>query len=308
MELFWTLLIKLIPLYIMILAGFIAARTLHIHRESVARLLIYIVAPVVVFYGAYTATLDSSHLSLPIIFFLIGSIFSMLFYGIGKWVFGEDSTKNILAFSAGTGNTGYFGIPAALALMGDQALSSVVLCILGVILYENSVGYFFIAKGHYTVAQSLKKVAFLPSLHAFFVGIALNFFHVPIGEIAVSTVTYFKGAYTLMGMMIMGMGLAAVKIQHIDFKYISLSMFAKFVVWPVVMGGLVLLDQTWFHSYGVTTQNVLYLMGIVPLAANTVAFAAELNMHPDKAALAVLLSTVFAIFYIPWMAIRLMTL
>jgi len=40
-------------------------------------------------------------------------------------------------------------------------------------------------------------------------------------------------------------------------------------------------------------------MAIVPLAANTAAYAIGLRVHPDKAALAVLASTLFALFYIP---------
>jgi predicted permease len=75
------------------------------------------------------------------VFFSLGTVLSLLFLAVGKWAFGKDSTKNILAFAAGTGNTGYFGIPAATALFGDAALSPVVLCILGVILYEHSVGF-----------------------------------------------------------------------------------------------------------------------------------------------------------------------
>jgi malate permease and related proteins len=43
-------------------------------------------------------------------------------------------------------------------------------------------------------------------------------------------------------------------------------------------------------------------MAIVPLAANTVALATELKVHPERAAIAVLLSTLFALFYIPFMA------
>ncbi len=40
-------------------------------------------------------------------------------------------------------------------------------------------------------------------------------------------------------------------------------------------------------------------MSIVPLAANTVAIATELKTYPEKASVAVLMSTLFALFFIP---------
>jgi predicted permease len=187
-------------------------------------------------------------------------------------------------------------------LFGDAALSPVVLCILGVILYEHSVGFYLTATGSHTARESVIKVLRLPSLYAFFAGILLNALGFPIGDIAVSTVGYFKGAYAILGMMLVGMGLATMRLRHIDAKFISLALFSKFVVWPLAMGALVFWDRNWGHAYDPVTHNSLLLLGLVPLAANTVAFAAELGVHPDKAALAVLLSTVIALFYLPWMA------
>jgi predicted permease len=40
-------------------------------------------------------------------------------------------------------------------------------------------------------------------------------------------------------------------------------------------------------------------MSIVPLAANTIAIATELDVHPEESTIAVFLSTIFALFYIP---------
>ena len=302
MSLFTTLLAKLLPLYFMIFLGFLAARNLRVPTEAVGRLLIYLIAPVVVFYGAYTATLDAAHLSLPVLFFFLGSILSLLFLVIGTWVFGKDPTRNILAFAAGTGNTGYFGIPACIALFGDKSLSPAVLCILGVILYENSLGFFITANGKHTAGESAKKVIRLPSLYAFFAGILMNGLGFPLGSISTSTVEAFKGAYTLLGMMIVGMGLASVSLRHIDFKFILISHLSKFAAWPLAMLLIVSVDDSWTHAFDPLTRNVLLLLSWVPLAANTVAFAAEFDAHPDKAAVAVLISTVFALFFLPGMA------
>lgn len=308
MTVFLTILLKLIPLYLMILLGYIGAKGLKAQKDTIARLLIYIIAPAVIFYGTYTVEINFANLSLPILFFALCCLIALLFLAIGTFIFKKDSTKNILAFTAGTGNTGYFGLPVVLTLFGDQAFSLAVLSILGFVLYENSVGFFITARGHHTAKESIMKVIQLPTVYAFFIGLLFNYLNVHLGDIAVNTIEHFKGAYTLLGMMIIGMGLATVGVKDIDRKFITLSFLAKFIFWPAVILGIILLDKNFIHIYNQSVYNILILMAIVPLAANTVAVATELKVHPDKAALAVLLSTLFALFYIPLMTSIFITL
>jgi len=286
----------------MISLGFLAAKKLNAQKETIAKLLIYIIAPAVLFYGAFTTKIEFASLSLPFLFFIIACLLSLIFYSIGSLVYKNDTTKNILAFTSGTGNTGYFGLPVIYAVLGEQAFSLAALSILGFVLYENTLGYYITAKGNYSAKESLRKVIKLPIVYAFALGLLLNLFSVNLGTIAITTIGHFKGAYTLLGMMIIGMGLASVRLRHLDLKFISLTFLAKFIVWPLIIAGIIFLDQSVFHLYTTSIYNVMIIMAIVPLAANTVAFATELNVHPDKAALAVLLSTLFALFYIPLVA------
>ena len=62
-----------------------------------------------------------------------------------------------------------------------------------------------------------------------------------------------------------------------------------------------MLDRLYFRFFDPSIVNVLLILSLVPLAANTVAIATELKTHPEKASLAVLLSTLFALFFIPAM-------
>lgn len=307
MNVFLLIFFKLIPLYLMIFLGFLATRKLHVQKENIAKLLIYVISPAVVFYGTYNSEISFAQLSLPILFLLLCSIISFLFLFIGSLVYKEDPTKNLLALSAGTGNTGYFGLPVALFLFGDEILPVVVLSILGFQLYESSLGFYQTAKGRHTIRESILKVVRLPTLYALFIGLTFNYFDIDIKDFVEITIDAFKGAYTLLGMMIIGMGLAAVKIKHVDFVFLSLTFLAKFVVWPLAIFAVIFLDSHYTQQYNAQTYNIFILMAIVPLAANTVALSAELNVFPDKAALAVLLSSLFALFFIPLMSIFFVT-
>ncbi len=301
MTIFFTLLVKLIPFYLFIFLGFIAGKYLRAHKESIASIVIYIVTPVIVFHGAATTPINIGTMSLPLIFFLISSSMCLLVYSIVKHIW-QDSTRNILAFTAGSGNTGYFGLPVAIAIFGEKATPLVVLCIMGFVLYENSLGFFITARGHHTVGESIRKVLKLPSIYAFIFGLLVNISGIPMGSIYLDTVTIFRGAYTLLGMMIIGLGLSAIKEFRFDYKFIFVSFFVKFFLWPAVVALVIIADTYLFRIFDTSIHKVMILISVVPLAANTVAYATALRAQPEKASMAVLLSTVFALFYIPLIA------
>lgn len=294
--------VKFIPFYLIILLGFIAARLLRAQKETVAKLLIYIIVPIVIFFGTLQVKLTVSVLSLPILFCAICTILSLVFILVGKrlWAPG-DNTKNLLAFTAGSANTGYFGLPVGIMIFGNDAFGIITLCTLGYVVFENTLGFFITARGNYSAKESFYKLLKIPTVYAFFLGLSVNFLRLDLGSVALGAMENFKSAYTVLGMMMIGMGLAAAKKSSFDFKLIFSSFAAKFIVWPLVMFIIIYLDKTYFHIYSEFVRNVLFYMSILPLAANTVTFATELNVKPEKAAVAVLLSTVFVLFYIPFM-------
>lgn len=298
MNIFTTLLIKIIPLYLLILIGFIASKKLNAKKETIASILIYTIVPFVVFNGIVSMKLTPELLSLPLIFFIICSAIGLSFYFIGKKLF-TDNTGNILAFSAGTANTGYFGIPVAIEIFGEGVLGLMVLGILGFTIYENTLGFFLTAKGQHTTEESIKRLLKLPTIYAFIVAVIVNYLGINLGNSYSAFAKNFIGAYTILGMMLIGMGLADVKGFSFDLKFILATFFAKFIVWPLLILGFIFLDNFYFHLFNTLTHKVMFLLGIVPLAANSVAFATELNAKPEKAAVAVFLSTIFALFFIP---------
>lgn len=282
--------------------GFFAGKKLGASRDTVAQILFFLITPVVIFNGVINTKLDPSVLSLPLLTFLIGSILCLLFYKLSKKIW-HDSTRNLLAISAGTGNTGYFGLPIALLLFDAQGEGVYIMSLLGVSLFENSLGFYMLAKGTHTAKESVQKLIKLPALYAFLFGVVVNLanFHPPV--VWEEFAGYIKGTYTVLGMMIIGLSLAHVTHFKLDYKYIGMSFAAKFLAWPVIVLLLIFIDTHWLHYYDQTIYDALLLLSTVPLAANTVVLASLLKNQPEKAATAVILSTLFAIVYIPCMAI-----
>ncbi|GHO90186.1 permease [Reticulibacter mediterranei] len=302
MAVFWTLFVKVLPLYLTIGLGYISGKYLHVKKERISPLLIYIIVPIIVFNGVATTPLTLQHISLPLVFFLLCCFLCFLFLWLSSLIW-QDATKNILAFTAGTGNTGYFGLPVVAALFGKPLIGLVVFAILGITLYENTVGFFIVARGRNSVQKSVSKAVKLPTLYAFLAGVLVNLARIHFGEVYVNSVNNFSGAYIVLGMMLIGFGMADVHWSNVDIKFLGMAFLAKFVVWPFLMTLIVFLDKNFFNFYSRDAYQMMILLSMVPLAANTVSYATELRTQPEKAAVAVLISTLFALFFIPLMTI-----
>lgn len=300
MNVFFELLLKLLPLYGLIILGFIAGQRLHVDKKSIAPLLIYMVTPFIVFDGVLRAPLTLGQFSLPAIMYGLCCVISFTAYRFAGKIW-PDSHKNILAYSAAAANTGYFGLPVAIAFWGESVIGTAVLILFGFTLFENTVGYFIVARGQHTVKESLIKVLKLPSVYTFMLGIVLSGTLLAQHEIYNATAGHFRGAYTMLGMMMIGLGLSKMEDFRLDFKFIGFAFVYKFLVWPLVIAAFIYIDIHWLQWMTTRTYQVLMLMAIVPLAANIIAFATLLNAHPEKASITVLLSTLFAIVYIPIM-------
>lgn len=298
MPIFLLLLGKLIPLYVLIGLGMLAGKLLGTQRETVARLLLYIIVPVVIFYGVATTHLDAAVLSVPLVFYGLCVVLCLVFYGLSS-LFWTDSTRNILAYAAGTGNNGYFGLPLLLTLFGEKAFGIGVIAGLGFLFYECTLGFFMVARSTMAFADSLRRLARFPMVYAFLLGLAFNAAGWHLNQTYTDLALAFRGAYTVLGMMLVGLGLSSVRHLFVDLRFVALSFFAKFLAWPAMMFLLVWADRQFIHLYSNEVHQVMIAFSIIPLAANTVAYATELKTHPEKAASAVLLSTVFALFYIP---------
>ncbi|NPV48430.1 MAG: AEC family transporter [Armatimonadetes bacterium] len=292
------LFVKIIPLYFIILTGYVAGRWLRVPKEAVSSLLLYILMPSVVLVATAQTPLSPGNLLAPLIFFAIGTALSFLTFAASGALL-HDSARNVLAFTAGTGNTGYFGIPVALAVFGPERLGLVVLTGLGAIFFENTFGFYHVARSAHTSRDSLLRMLRLPALHAFILGLILNLTGVDLGETILATAELFRDTYSVLGMMMVGLALSGLNGYAFDLRFISLALLTKFALWPLLVCAVISLDRLSTRLLSPELAEVLLFLSFMPLAANTAVFATELRAQPEKAALAVVASTMLALALIP---------
>ncbi len=298
MHIFLTLILKLLPLYAIMAAGFVLGRKHSELGHATAIIQINFIAPVVIATSMATLELQSRYLILPAVVLIVCCTVGLTVFAIGRrlWL---DNTPNLMAYSAGSGNTGYFGIPVALILFPENMIGLLMLAALGVQLYDNTLGYYLIARGHYSIRDSIKRLVRLPLLHASLLGLIFSALHVKLPLLITATAHDFRGAYIVLGALMIGFGLSKIKEFKPDKLFLSIMLGARFVVWPLLIFGFIAFDRVMLHLFSADVYPILFLIAIVPLPANAVAFALLLNVQPQKAAIAVVASTIIALFYIP---------
>ena len=177
-----------------------------------------------------------------------------------------------------------------------------IFTVLASLLYESTIGFYIIARGSYTLKESVKKVLRLPSLYAMVLGLTCNVLGWEASLSALQYMDYFKGSFAILGMMMIGMGLKGIKEIGIDYKFIGWTFWNKFVIWPIVIFSIIYIDREMVQFFNEDIYKVMFIFAVVPLAATAVAMAVLLRAAPEKASLAVLLSTLFSLFSIPLMS------
>ena len=267
MDLFSAAFQKVLAPYLFVLAGFVAGRVLTTRKEHLAELLIYMITPVVVFSGVVKAQLDFQYLFLPVLFFLFCSSICLGALRLAGRFF-EQPAPNILGFASGNANSGYFAIPVGIALFGDQALSAIILCSFGFILFENTVGFYISARGNHTKAESFRKVMKLPAVYAFAAGLTANLAGMVLQGPLIDVCTNVRGAYSVLGMMMIGLAVADLKSFRVDAGFTLFACLMKFGVWPLAMWTLLAIEETLFNIFPPELRLVIFFMSTLPLAAS----------------------------------------
>ncbi|WPY01110.1 AEC family transporter [Candidatus Trichorickettsia mobilis] len=292
--------LKTVSVLLSVVIGFLAGRYSNVEKESIASLLFYFISPIVFFAIPASTTLTFSALSITLVTFLIASglsVFSYHFFG-RYW---QDHTKNIIAFSAGNANVGYFMLPIAAALFDDYTLSIYMMAIIGITIYESSIGYYFCARSFSSTKDSIIKIFKLPTLNSFFLGCCFSFANLELPDFLDDFIYSMRGAYSILGMIMVGLGISKLHKFEIDLKFTLATFTAKFVFYPIAINIFIVLDRFIMKWYDENYYNALQLLSTAPMAANIIVIASLQKFHPERVAATVLLSLLFVLIYMPVM-------
>lgn len=300
MAIFTIVFFKTISVLLSVVIGFLAGRYSKVERDSIASLLFYFISPIVFFAIPASTTLTLSALSVTVVVFFIAtllSIFSYYFFG-RYWL---DHTRNIIALSAGAANGGYFMLPIAATLFDDYVLSIYMMAVIGINIFESSVGFYICARSFANSSESILKVVKLPILNGFLLGCLFSFAGFTLPDFLDDFIYNMRGAFSILGMVMVGLALSALQKFEIDIKFTLATFMAKFLFYPLGVNIFILLDKFVLGWYDENYYNALRLLSTAPMAANVIVIASLQKFYPEKVATTVFLSLLFGVVYIPVM-------
>jgi len=291
---------KTVSVLLSVVIGFLAGKYSNVERDSISSLLFYFISPIVFFTIPASTTLTFSALSVTVVTFIIATLLSLFsYYFFGK--FWQDHTRNIIALSAGTANGGYFMLPIAAALFDDYTLSIYMMAVIGVNIYECSVGFYICMRSFVGTTDSILKVIKLPILNAFFLGCLFSFCGFTLPDFLDDFIYNMKGSFSILGMVMVGLALSSLQKFEVDIKFTLATFAAKFLFYPVGVGLFIIFDRFVTKWYDNDYYNALKLLSTAPLAANTIVIANLQKFYPEKVAATVFLSLLFVVVYMPTM-------
>lgn len=299
--LFTNLLLKIIPFYFFILIGFISGRYFNVDRQSIVSILFYFIVPVVFFEFGMKLNLTPELCTLPIFILFSAISLNKAYLALGHMLWKGTAKPNVIAFAAGTANTGYFGLPVAIILFDEATVAIYMLINIVLSFYDYTLGAFTIARSQFSKKQAIISVAKLPILYAFALGVIVGELGFKESEFLKAPFDYVRGCYATLGLMIVGLGLSSIQKFVFDLKFCATLLSARFIAAPLIASLLIQADRHFLKLYSEQEQMAFLLTSILPPAANTVVFAALHHAHPEEAAMAVLIGTLLGLFYLPLM-------
>lgn len=274
--------------------GWVVGKKFKLDSKDISTLLVYIISPFVIFYSIVESPANWTYLKYSLGAFLMASFMAITGLMCAR-CFWKDSRINLFGFAAGTGNTGYFALPLVLAIFDKTQIAIAIFIIIGINLYEFTVGYFLTAKGSLNVKESIFKVVKMPILYAAFIGIVFKYLDIQFNDVLLSFLANFKGAYSVLGMMTIGITIAKFSKIEVDWLFSALSLTWKHLIYPIV-GILIFM---FIIPVDKQILQIIALMVATPMAGNVVVISNTLGLHPEKAATSVMLSTMLALVTVP---------
>ncbi len=300
MDVFLTLVLNLLPLYVLIALGYIAGRYLDVDRISLANLALYFCVPVVMFGYILKLDFNPAYSLLPVLMYGVSAIIAFTMLYIGRRVYG-DSRANVLTMLSSQANAGYLGLPVMLLVFEAEWVAVYMLLLLGGVIFEATIGYYIAARGAFDPKKSFIKLLSFPAVYTLPLAFVVREFDAKLPDTFWTYWEHFKGAYVILGMMIIGAALSKLERFVFSWRFNGLVFLGKFMMWPLLMGGFIIADMFYFQLFGHEIYKMLMLLSVMPSAANVAAFAAQFNTNPEKAATTILVSTVLVLLLIPLM-------
>jgi predicted permease len=298
-------LISILAIYFFILLGYYFKRTFkdEINEKTLILLSMYILQPILTFWGLTRVEINYNLIITPFIYFLVVTSTLILLIVVARFMFKNEDDKSIFITTSLIGNTGNLGIPLGIALFGEQSIAYTSIINIANVFFIYTVGVFYFAKSSYTFKQSIFKMVKIPILWFAIFALLYNYFEFTINTQINQALEMGAYATIVLQLIIFGIYLSGIKLQAQNKLLVYSTTFVKLILLPII--GIIFVK---IFNLPSQIASILIVSLSVPLAVNTVNIAALYNCKPYEVTYIVFLSTLvfLMLFYFDLELIKIM--
>jgi predicted permease len=280
-------------IYIFIVIGYSAKRLFkeQIHEKSLNLLSVYFLQVFLTFWGLLKRPIDTELLMAPVVYLGIVVIILFISFIIARQLFNDPKERSIATIAALIGNTGNLGIPIGIAIFGEESIPFTTLINLANVFMVYTLGVYFYSRGHFSIKESIRNIFKLPVLWFAILALVFNYNEVTLP--AEFTKVLEMGAYASMviQLIILGMYLYSVKLEHLNLKLIVHVNLFKFLFLPLLT--FIVLQ---FVPLSSMIKGIIFMELFMPLAVANVNLSSLYNCRAqDITALIFISSLLFLV-------------
>jgi len=281
----------ILPVFILVGAGVLLHRKFRFDMNTLSKLNTFLLMPTVSFVNIYQNHVGGKTL-LHIVGFLILQGFCLMFISalISKTAKFDSSLASTFKNSIVLNNSGNFGLPVSQLVFQHSPLGASIQII--VMIFQNLLTYTYGLFNSVSVANSgfkaIKQFLKNPVIYAFLLGLLLHSFDVKIPNFLWTPIENVSDAFLAIALITLGAQSAYIKISRFSLPLI-LSLFGRLILSPCIALAIIFI----LKLEG-TTAQALFIASSFPTSRNSALFALEYGNHPEYAAQAVLMSTIFS--------------
>jgi len=279
-----------LPVFIIIGAGFVAARMLTIDAQTLSRVSLYVLGPALVFSKLVETTVTGTDLVQIVVFTVVGTLLVLaLSWVVARLLRLNRSTESAFVLSCSFVNSGNYGLPLVLFAFGQAGLERALIYFVTGAFMMNTVAVFVASRGQAKATTSLLNIFRVPMIYAIVIAFAIRAANLEIPGFISQPLGLTGDAAIPVMLLLVGIQLAGVSFGK-QARLICVATLVRLVGGAVV--GIAL--ATVMGLAGVTRQACI-VEHSAPTGVMTGILALEFGTEPELVTGAIFASTLASI-------------
>lgn len=204
-----------LPVFLIIGAGFVAARRLVVDSQALSRVALYVLGPCLVFSRLVETTVTGTDLLQIVVFTIAATLLVLaLSWVVARLLRLDRSTESGFLLGSTFVNSGNYGLPLVLFAFGQPGLERALIYFVTSAFLANTLGVFVASRGKAQATTSFINIFRLPLIYAIAAAFALRALGATLPDLVLKPAAMLGDAGIPVMLLLLGMQLARSSFGH----------------------------------------------------------------------------------------------